>query len=141
MFWRNLAGLTVAASCIECSTSADKVAAAYISPLQYQQYSCQQLGEEAQRVSVRVAQLSGAQDQKVTDDAIATTAAVIIFWPAAFLVGGDDQTTAELSRLKGEFETIERVAIQNNCGLQIRRAPPPSPKPVRHQTSYDPDLQ
>jgi hypothetical protein len=27
---------------------------------------------------------------------VATTAAVIIFWPAAFLVGGDKQTAAEL---------------------------------------------
>jgi hypothetical protein len=40
--------------------------------------------------------LSGAQDSQRTKDAVATTAAVIIFWPAAFLVGGDKQTAAEL---------------------------------------------
>jgi hypothetical protein len=63
-----------------------------------------------------VAQLSGAQDQKATSDAIATGVAIVVFWPAAFLVGGNDQTTAELSRQKGEFETIEKVSIQKNCG-------------------------
>ena len=109
-----------------CATSSEKVSAQYISPLQYQNYTCTQLGEEAQRISARVAQVSGAQDQKATTDAVATAAAIVIFWPAAFLVGGNDQTTAELSRLKGEFETVEKVAIQKNCGLQFRQqeAPP-----------------
>jgi hypothetical protein len=111
-----------------CASSSDKISAQYISPMQYQNYSCAQLGEEAQRVSGRVAQLSGAQDQKATNDAIATTAAIVIFWPAAFLVGGNDQTTAELSRLKGEFETIEKVAVQKNCGLQFRQQPAPPAK-------------
>jgi hypothetical protein len=91
-----------------CASSSDKIAGQYISPLQYQNYSCAQLGEEAQRISGRVAQMSGAQDQKATSDAVATAAAIVIFWPAAFFVGGNDQTTAELSRLKGEFETVEK---------------------------------
>lgn len=108
-----------------CASGADKVVATYVSPLQYQNYSCSQLGEEAQRISSRVAQVSGVQDAKATNDAIATTAAVIIFWPAAFLVSGNDQNTAELARLKGEFETIEKVSIQKNCGLQFQKAPPP----------------
>jgi hypothetical protein len=114
-----------------CAKSADDVTGSYISPLQYQNYSCQQLGEEAQRISARVAQTSGVQDQKRSNDQLATTAAIILFWPAAFLVSGDDQNTAELSRLKGEFETIEKVSIQKNCNLQFRRqtVPPTSPPP------------
>ena len=47
-----------------CASNADKIGASYISPLQYQNYTCVQLGDEAQRVSGRVAQLSGVQDQK-----------------------------------------------------------------------------
>ena len=109
-----------------CASSSEKIAAQYISPMQYQNYSCSQLGEEAQRFSGRVAQLSGSQDQKATNDALITAAAIVVFWPAAFFVGGNDQTTAELARLKGEFETIEKVSIQKNCGLQFRQqtAPP-----------------
>jgi hypothetical protein len=114
-----------------CASSSDKITGSYVSPMQYQNYSCSQLSEEAQRLSVRVAQLSGVQDQKSTSDAIATGVAVVVFWPAAFMVGGNDQTTAELSRLKGEFETIEKVSIQKNCGIQFQKAPPP----VREKTA------
>ncbi|MFN0217994.1 MAG: hypothetical protein ACKVP4_04160 [Hyphomicrobium sp.] len=109
-----------------CASSSDTVTGSYISPLQYQSYSCQQLGAEAQRISARVSQVSGVQDQKRTNDAVATTAAVILFWPAAFLVGGDDQNTAELARLKGEFEAVEKSAIEKNCGIQFKRETVPS---------------
>ena len=67
---------------------------------------------------------AGAQDSKATRDAIATTAAIVIFWPAAFFVGGNDQTTAELARLRGEMEAIEQVSIRKRCGIQFQRAAP-----------------
>ena len=104
-----------------CASSSDKIASAYVSPLQFEPYSCAQLQAEAARISSRVAQLSGVQDKKATDDAIATGVAIVLFWPAAFLIGGNDQATAELSRLKGEFETIEKVSIKKNCGFQFRQ--------------------
>ena len=107
--------------CAGCASSSDKIGAQYVSPLQYSNYDCTQLSLEAQRISARVAQLSGVQDQKATNDAIATGVAIVIFWPAAFLVGGNDFNTAELGRLKGEFETIEQVAIQKKCGFDFRR--------------------
>lgn len=106
-----------------CAKNASEVTSSYISPLAYQNYECNQLSQEAQRVSAHVARLSGVQDQKATGDAVATGVAVVLFWPAAFLIGGDDSTTAELARLKGEFDTIEQVSIQRNCGFEFRRAP------------------
>jgi len=45
-------------------------------------------------------------------------AAVVIFWPAAFFVKGDGQNAAELARLKGEFEALEKVSIEKNCNLR-----------------------
>lgn len=112
-----------------CAKSASDVTGSYISPIQYQNYSCNQLREEAQRISARVAQTSGVQDQKRSNDQIATAAAIVIFWPAAFLVGGDDQNTAELARLKGEFEAIEQASIQKNCGIQFQQGPGAPPPP------------
>jgi hypothetical protein len=69
----------------------------------YQQYTCAQLAQEAQAVSQRAGTLSGVQDQKRTNDGLATAAAVVIFWPAAFFVGGDKQTAAELAQMKGQM--------------------------------------
>ncbi len=126
--------LCLIAACIAltgCASSSEKISAAYVSPLQYQNYSCGQLGEEAQRISSRVAQVSGVQDKKASDDAIATGVAIVLFWPAAFMIGGNDQNTAELSRLKGEFESVEKVSIQKNCGLQFRQQSAPPSKPPR----------
>jgi hypothetical protein len=109
------------AACVGCASSSDKITAQYVSPLQFSSFDCGQLAMEAQRISGRVAQLSGVQDQKATNDAIATGVAIVVFWPAAFLIGGNDHNSAELSRLKGEFETIEQVAIQKKCGFDFRR--------------------
>ena len=132
MRYNKFAVLGAAIVAAGCAKSSELVTGSYTSPLQYQNYSCPQLGEEAQRISARVAQSSGLQDQKRTNDAVATTAAVIIFWPAAFFVSGDDQNTAELSRLKGEFEAIEKASIQKNCNMQFRQqAAPASAQPPR----------
>jgi hypothetical protein len=42
-----------------CASSAADVAPAYVSPVAYQSYSCQQLALEAQSISTRAATLSG----------------------------------------------------------------------------------
>jgi hypothetical protein len=108
-----------------CASSSSEITPAYVSPVMYQQYSCAQLAQEAQAVSTRAAALSGAQDQKRTNDAIATTAAVVIFWPAAFFVGGDKQTAAELAQMKGQMVAIEQSANAKKCGIQFQGPRPP----------------
>ena len=126
MRWFDMGVAGAALALASCSSTSDKVSAAYVSPLQYQTYSCGQLGEEAQRISARVSELSGAQDRKATNDAVTTTAAIILFWPAAFFVSGNDQTTAELGRLKGEFEAVDKAGIQKNCGLKMQQVTLPA---------------
>ena len=121
---RFFSAAAILATLAGCASSADKVGAQYVSPLQYSAYGCDQLSLEAQRISARVAHVSGVQDQKATNDAIVTGVAIVVFWPAAFFVRGNDQNTAELARLKGEFETIEQVAIQKKCGFEFRRQSP-----------------
>src|SRR5580704_4013791 len=108
-----------------CASKSADVAPTYVSPIQYQSFTCPQLAAEAQRVSAAAAAASGAQDSQATKDAVATTAAVIIFWPAAFFVQGDKQNAAELARLRGEMDAIEQTSIRKQCGIQFRGTPPP----------------
>lgn len=103
-----------------CAKSANEIGPAYVSPIQYEDLTCQQIGQEAERVSRRAAELSGLQDQHATNDAVAATVGIIVFWPSLFLIEGDGQTAAELARLKGEFETLEKVAIKKDCDLEFR---------------------
>ena len=104
-----------------CASSSDEVRATYVSPYQYQHYSCQQVAAEAERISHRVSELSGVQDSKRTGDSVATGVAIVLFWPAAFFIKGDGQAAAELGRLKGEFETLEKVSIEKKCGLRFQQ--------------------
>jgi hypothetical protein len=46
-----------------CATRSSDIAEAYVSPIQYQSYSCAPLSEEAARVSSRAELASGQQDQ------------------------------------------------------------------------------
>lgn len=98
-----------------CSTSPDKIDATYVSPLQYSNYSCDQIRQELIRINQRVAELSGKQQKEANKDAVAMGVALVIFWPALFLLIGPDKK-AEISRLKGEYEALEIVAIEKNCG-------------------------
>jgi hypothetical protein len=49
--------------------------------------------------------------------------AVVVFWPAAFFVGGERQVAAELANLKGQMVAIEQVSIQKKCNIQFERPP------------------
>ena len=120
-----LAAAVLAALAGACAKSADKITAAYVSPLGYDQYNCQQIGQEAERISLRVQQASGAQNKQATSDAVATTVGIVIFWPALFFISGDDATTYELARLKGEIEAIEKASIAKNCGIVFQSEPVP----------------
>lgn len=104
-----------------CASKSSDITASYVSPITYQNHTCAQLGQEAQAISARAAQVSGAQDQKRTNDAIATGVAIVVFWPAAFLVGGDGPTAAELANLKGQMNAIEQASIQKKCGIQFKQ--------------------
>lgn len=121
--YRVVAWLTLAAACAGCASSASDIQPQYVSPLQYQHLSCPQIAAEAQRVSRRVAEVSGVQDEKASGDAVATGVALVLFWPAAFLIKGDGASAAELGRLKGEFEALEQASNQKRCGLQFKRPP------------------
>lgn len=121
----------LAAGVAACAKSAADIAPAYVSPILYENYNCRQLGEEAQRVSARAAQVSGVQDQKATGDAVATTVGLIIFWPTLLLIKGNDQQTAELANLKGQMDAIEQVSIRKQCGIVFNRPAPPPPVPPR----------
>jgi hypothetical protein len=103
-----------------CASSASDIAPAYVSPVAYQSYTCQQLALEAQAISTRAATLSGAQDSQRTKDGLVTAAAIVVFWPAAFFVGGDKQTAAELSQMKGQMVAVEQASIAKTCGIQFQ---------------------
>jgi hypothetical protein len=99
-----------------CASSSANLATSYISPIQYQNYTCTQLTAELQRVNRRAGELQAAIDQKANNDALQMGVGLVLFWPALlFLEGGDGPESVEYSRLKGERDAIEQVVIQKSC--------------------------
>ena len=70
---------------ISCSKSSKEIVGLYVSPLQYADYSC---------------------DQMITG------AGLIIFWPALFFIGGTKEQETEYARLKGEYEALDKMTIK-----------------------------
>ncbi len=101
---------------IGCSSSPDKIAAKYVSPLQYQPYDCEQVQMELMRVNRKVIEVTGVQQKEANSDAVAMGVGLVLFWPALFFLAGDD-SEQELGQLKGEYQALETVAIQKKCDV------------------------
>ena len=98
-----------------CSKSSKEIVSLYVSPLEYADYSCDQIKSEMIRVSTKVRTLTGELDENKENDQMITGAGIILFWPALFFIGGTKEQEAEYARLKGEHEALDKVAIQKNC--------------------------
>lgn len=98
-----------------CATSSKNIGSAYVSPLQYQSYDCEQLGAEAARITQAAQQLGGRLDEAASNDAALMGVGLILFWPALFALGGNKAQEAEYSRLKGEADAVQRAAIAKKC--------------------------
>jgi hypothetical protein len=121
---RNLGIVVLSAALGGCASSSAEITPAYVSPVMFQGYTCQQLALEAQALSTRAGALSGVQDSQRTKDQWTTAAAVVVFWPAAFLVGGDKQTAAELAQIKGQMVAVEQASIAKKCNIKFENRPP-----------------
>lgn len=123
--------LATALTVAGCATSSDKIAPAYISPMQYQSYDCDQLTAESSRLNQRVLTLQGQVDKAAANDKALTGVGAILFFPALFFLGGNQQQEAEYGRLKGEYEAIQQAATLKKCpGLIPSGAFAPAVPPV-----------
>jgi hypothetical protein len=98
-----------------CATSSDKIAASYVSPMQYQSFDCEQIAAEGNRLSQRVMTLQGQVDKAASNDKAVAGIGAILFFPVLFALGGNQQQEAEYGRLKGEYEAVQQSAVVKKC--------------------------
>jgi|JI10StandDraft_1071094.scaffolds.fasta_scaffold126716_2 hypothetical protein len=106
-----------------CASHTHEIAPAYISPLEYDDYSCKQIKAEIARVSRRAQQVAGEVNKNADGDSTAMGVGLILFWPALFFIDGDSPQAQEYAELKGRFNTLEEVGIQKNCGIKVEKDP------------------
>lgn len=104
-----------------CASNPDKIDSAYVSPLKYQKYDCQQLASEMDYVGQRTTKLHQRLKKERKADNWQMGVGLVLFWPALFfLEGGDGPEAAEYSQLKGEFEALRQVSVEKKCSISSR---------------------
>lgn len=106
-----------------CADHTHEIASAYVSPLQYQDYSCKQLGAEMTRISSRAQQVAYEVNKNADGDSMAMGVGLVLFWPALLFIDGDSPQAQEYARLKGEFDALEQAAIKKDCDLSVEKNP------------------
>lgn len=108
-----------------CASSSDEIPAAYVSPLTYSNYTCDQIRVEMNRLRSRVSSLGGVLDKKASGDDWQMDVGLVLFWPTLFFLDGDGPEAAEYARIKGEHEALRQAAVTKNC-----MTPPPAEAPA-----------
>ena len=96
-----------------CAPSSKDIQAKYTSSLKYENYNCQQLTHEYERIKNSAQGTFVQQDKKADKDAVGV-AASLVFWPAMLLTGGGDDRE-RVAELKGEIEAMKSVAYKKAC--------------------------
>jgi len=119
--------LTIAACAVAlnaCATPPEKISSAYVSPLQYKDYDCDQITMETDRVSRRVQSLNASLKKTASDDSAQLAIGMVLFFPALFFLEGSDGADAqEYARLKGESEALQSAAVQKKCTINSVKKP------------------
>lgn len=121
MTWKTIALSLLSLALVSgCASSPDKMQKAYVSPTQYENMTCSQLGAELQRVSDRKVELYRQLKNTADNDAIQMGVGLVLFWPTLFfLEGGDGPQASEYSHLLGESDTIEKILVKKDCNSEL----------------------
>ncbi len=133
-----IAPLVALISITGCATSPDKIQTAYVSPVLYKNYSCDQLASESTRVSHRTNELYSSLKKEADNDTAQMAVGMILFWPALFfLEGGDGPEAAEYAELRGKNRALEDASIQKSCVAGTIQTFPPLPEDAEENPKKD----
>ena len=103
-----------------CASNPDKIDAAYVSPLKYKDYDCNQLAMEMDHVGQRTTKLYQRLKKERNNDNWQMGVG-FLFWPVWLaLEGGDGPEATEYAQLKGEYEALRENTVANKCGFESK---------------------
>ena len=103
-----------------CAASSVDLRAQYVAPERYQGLSCPEIGTEGERVARRVAEISGIEYSATSGVASLVAQSIVVRWPTPLLATSED-VTAELAKLKGEFEALEKASALKRCSFSFKQ--------------------
>ena len=116
------AGLVLLAG---CAADTSQIQPTYVSPVEYEDYDCDQIAAEAKRVSRKAHEIGAKVDKTAADDDAQMAIGLIFLWPTLFfLEGSATADTQAYADLKGRFEVLEEVSVQKSCDIEFREMAP-----------------
>lgn len=100
-----------------CAKHTHELPTAYVSPLTYKSYDCSQVSEEMVRVGNKAHEIAYQVNSNAKNDEVAMGVGLVLFWPALFFMEGDSPQAHEYTKLKGEYEALEKAAIEKKCSI------------------------
>jgi hypothetical protein len=117
---RSIGAIAVAGAVVGgCASSPKKIDAAYVSPLKYQSFTCDQLAIERTAIEHRANRLHRSLKRRATGDAAKMTAGAVIFLPTLLFLKGNGTKAAEYAQLKGDYQALRLSAEDRGCELQF----------------------
>lgn len=105
-----------------CATNPNKIPAAYVSPLKYRDYDCEQLLTEQEHLERRTNELYNSLKKEAKADKWQAGLGLILFWPVLFaLEGGDGVEATEYASIKGNYEALRIASLKKNCSLNLEK--------------------
>ncbi len=113
--------------CGNMPTTPSQITGAYVSPVKYESYTCEQLANEMSSLSRRENQLATAQEQRIK------TSKVQAFWRG--YGEGDGIEASELANVRGEREAVRSTMEKKHCDMSnlptMASVPAPVPSPKK----------
>ena len=97
-----------------CSTRAKYITATPVDPVKYEGLTCSQIHTEMLNIHKEIRRVSRLQDGESIKDTVMFWTSMLIFAPAIVFLIGKDREEA-LKELKGEFEALKSVSVDNRC--------------------------
>ena len=97
------------------NVASNEVIADSVSTYQYDNMTCSELESEIDYLQRAAGSAAGIVDKKKSSQQGKMAAAVLLFWPVAFIVDNNSLEAQKYSRLKGEYEGALRVHRKKDC--------------------------
>jgi hypothetical protein len=103
---------------ISCTSYSKDIEPIHVPLDQYRSLNCEELGHEFGQLFQRRNSLADELDEEAANDQSITAVSAVLFWPAAFALGGNKEQEQEYAQIKGEFDAVIRVGIEKQCNMR-----------------------
>ena len=103
-----------------CATDTTQIQANYVSPYEYDHYTCKRLRGEAARITHRARETGARIDETAADDAARAIVGSFLPWAWIMLEGNDPDDTRQYAELKGHMNAIQEASIRKGCDIEFK---------------------